>query len=388
MMLKKPVAIIDFCRSPFGRLGGALSGYEAHELLAHVFRHVTDTLHDRLDEVIVGSVRDGIGNIARVAALAAHLPVDLPAMTLDRQCASSLEALATAAAKINAGLANWILLGGVDSASRCPWLMEKTARPYDYFEPRPFKIRLATEETGDPPMGETAEILAEMYDISREEMDGFALESHRRAVAAKKRDFFAGEIVVPPPIGKRDTVSIAFDESVREDTSLERLSKLRPAFRRDGRVTAGNSSPLSDGAAAALVCSQEVCSSTVGVPSAWLKGMATVALKPIHMGMGPALAIPKLLDACGLQIADIDLFEINEAFAGQVLAVNRELKIPSEKLNVNGGAVAIGHPFGATGLRLVMTLINALRERNANRGVVSLCIGGGQGMAILVDLRA
>jgi acetyl-CoA C-acetyltransferase len=388
MMLKEPVAIIDCCRSPFGRLGGALAGYEAHDLLARVFRHLTDTSPGDLDEVIVGSVRNGIGNIARVAALAAQLPVDLPAMTLDRQCASSMEALATAAAKINAGLAERILLGGVDSASRCPWLMEKTARPYDYFEPRPFKVRLATEEIGDPPMGETAEILADEFAISRQEMDAFALESHRRAVAAGKRGFFAGEIVALPAIGKRDAVPVAFDESVRGDTSLERLSKLRPAFRRDGRVTAGNASPLSDGASAALVCSQGVCARGGSVPEGWLKGVATVALTPRRMGMGPALAIPKLFDACGLKKADIDLFEINEAFAGQILAVNRELKIPSGKLNVNGGAVAIGHPFGATGLRLVMTLIHALRERNLNRGVASLCIGGGQGMAVLVELRA
>jgi len=388
MMLKEPVAIIDCCRSPFGRLGGALAGYEAHELLARVFRRVTATSPGDLDEVIVGSVRDGIGNIARVAALTAHLPVDLPAMTLDRQCASSMEALATAAAKITAGLAGRILLGGVDSASRCPWLLEKTARPYDYFEPRPFKIRLATEEIGDPTMGETAEILADEFDISREEMDAFALESHRRAVTAGKRRFFAGEILALPATGQRNAAPLAFDESIREDTSLERLAKLRPAFRRDGRVTAGNASPLSDGASAALVCSQEICTRAGSAPLGWLKGVATVALKPGRMGMGPALAIPKLLDACGLQQSDVDLFEINEAFAGQLLAVNRELKIPAEQLNVNGGAVAIGHPFGATGLRLVMTLIHALREQNLNRGVASLCIGGGQGMAVLVELQA
>lgn len=388
MILRQPVAIIDACRSPFGRLGGALAGYRAQELLAPLLRRVTDASPGTLDEVIVGSVRDGIGNIARVAALAAQLPVDLPAMTLDRQCASSLEALVTAAAKINAGLAQRILLGGVDSASRCPWLLEKTARPYDYFEPQPFKIHLATEQTGDPTMGETAEILADEYDISREEMDAFALESHRRTIAAGKRGFFANEIHALPAAGRGDAAPIALDESVRADTSLERLARLRPAFRRDGRVTAGNASPLSDGAAAALVCSQEACARSGGTPQGWLKGVATVALEPRRMGMGPALAIPKLLEACGLRQADVDLFEINEAFAGQILAVNRELKIPAAKLNVNGGAVAIGHPFGATGLRLVMTLLQALRERNLKRGVASLCIGGGQGMAVLIELQA
>jgi acetyl-CoA C-acetyltransferase len=299
-----------------------------------------------------------------------------------------MEALATAAAKINAGMAEQILLGGVESASRCPWFLEKTARPYDYFEPKPFRIRLATEEVGDPPMGETAEILADEFGIAREEMDSFALESHMRAVAARNRGFFRREIVAVPSLDKHRTEVLENDESVREDTSLEILAKLRPAFRRHGRVTAGNASPLSDGAAAALVCSKDACFRAGYTPAGWLTGVATVALDPKRMGMGPALAIPKLLDACALKLKEIDLFEINEAFAGQVLAVNRELGIPSEKLNVNGGAIAIGHPFGATGLRLVMTLIHAMHERGARRGVASLCIGGGQGMAVLIELQS
>lgn len=387
MKLKEPVAIINAKRSAFGRHGGALAGHAEHELLGHVFATVLEQSPGEVDEVIVGSVRSGIGNIARVAALAARLPLELPAMTVDRQCASSMEAMATGAAKINAGLLRKVLIGGVDSASRCPWLLAKTPRPYAYFEPEPYRIHLATDDVGDPPMGETAEILADEFDISREEMDRFALQSHERAVAARRRGFFSGEIVPVPAGGKDRDGSVQHDESVREDTSLESLARLRPAFRKNGRVTAGNASPLSDGAAAALICSRDIFEHFNVTPVAWLKGVATVALDPKHMGMGPALAIPKLLKACDLRLEDIDLYEINEAFAGQVLAVNRELAIPPEKLNINGGAVAIGHPFGATGLRLMMTLANAMREREVNRGVASLCIGGGQGMAVLMELQ-
>jgi len=385
MRLRHPIAIVHPARSAFGQLGGILAGYEAHELLAAIFGKLIDDITAPIDEVIVGSVRNSLGNIARVAALEARLPQDIPAMTLDRQCASSMEALATAAAKINAGLANQVLVGGVDSASRCPWFMEKTARPYAFFEPRPFKIRMSSDAAGDPSMGETAEILADLYAITREAMDLFALQSHQRAVAARERGFYTHEIIPLPNSGKAAATDLSHDETVRGDSSLEMLAKLRPAFRRQGRVTAGNASPLTDGAAAALACSAEACTQNNYQPAGWLQGVATVALDPQHMGMGPALAIPKLLAACALQATDIDLFEINEAFAGQVLAVNHQLNIPSEKLNVNGGAVAIGHPFGATGLRLIMTLLNALREHDLQRGVASLCIGGGQGMAVLVE---
>lgn len=385
MRLQQPIAIVHPRRSPFGQLGGILSGYEAHELLAAIFRKLMEQINDPLDEVIVGSVRNSLGNIARVAALEARIPQEIPAMTLDRQCASSMEALATAAAKINAGMAQQVLVGGIDSASRCPWFMEKTARPYAFFEPRPFKIRMSSEEAGDPSMGETAEILADAYAITREAMDLFALQSHQRAVAACERGFFKDEIIPLPAFGKGAAVDLEHDETVRADSSLEMLAKLRPVFRKQGRVTAGNASPLTDGAAAALACSPSVCTQNNYQPAGWLQGVTTVALDPKHMGMGPALAIAKLFKVCAVQAADIDLYEINEAFAGQVLAVNQQLNIPKEKLNVNGGAVAIGHPFGATGLRLIMTLLNALRERNLQRGIASLCIGGGQGMAVLVE---
>lgn len=387
MMLREPVGIVHPRRLPVGRHGGILAGFEAYELLGRLFRSIVEgSQQDSFDDVIVGSVRNSIGNVARVASLEAGLSVDLPAMTVDRQCASGLEALVLAAAKIDASLAERVLVGGVESASRCPWFMEKTTRSYAYAEPRPYPIRLATPEVGDPPMGETAEILADEFMITREEMDAFAAESHRRAAEATERGAFAGEIVpVTIPQRKGAPLSVTTDETIRPETSAAGLAKLPPVFRKDGRVTAGNSSPLSDGAAGAVVMSKRALDEANLAPDAWLTGVSVVGLEPSRMGMGPALAIPKLLEEAGLMNGEIDLFEINEAFAAQILAVNRELRIPSGALNVNGGAIALGHPLGASGMRLVVTMIHLLRQWELRRGIVSLCIGGGQGIAALIE---
>ncbi len=387
MMLSEPVALFNPRRIAVGKLAGSLAGFEAYQLLGHVFRAVAkETGNERFDDVIAGNVRNSIGNVARVAALEAGIPVDVPAVTVDRQCASGLEALILGAAKINAGLADSVLVGGVESASRCPWFMEKAPRAYSYAEPRPYPIRLSTPEVGDPPMGETAEILADELEVAREEMDAFAAESHRRAAEATEAGAFTAEVVaLPIPQRKGPPIEHVIDETIRGDTDVASLSKLRPVFRKDGRVTAGNSSPLTDGAAACVALSKEATGDAGHEPDAWLTGVATVGLEPRRMGMGPALAIPKLLDAAGLTPDDVDLFEINEAFAAQILAVNRELRIPEDKLNVLGGAIALGHPLGASGLRLVVTLTHLLKARDLRRGVVSLCVGGGQGVAALIE---
>jgi len=385
MKLNRPVGIVAPCRTPSGKLAGSLALREPHELLAHVMTHVVGRTGGRVDEVIAGSVRCGLGNVARVAALHAGIDMSVPAFTVDRQCASSLEALAVAAAKINAGLVERTLVGGVESASRGPWFMEKTSRPYAYGEPRPYRIRLSTDTIGDLSMGETAELLADEYDITREQMDAFAHQSHMRAADAVAHGSFDTETVpLPPRRGRLDPV--VRDETIRADTTLGGLAKLSPAFRKGGRVTAGNASPLTDGASACYAASLESLEADGLSPDTLLVGISTVALDPKHMGMGPAQAIPRLLEAHGLGQDDIDLFEINEAFASQILAVNRELGLPSEKLNIHGGAIALGHPFGATGVRLVATLVNAMKQRGKKRGIVSLCIGGGQGMAALFEL--
>jgi len=382
MKFSEPIAIAGLVRTPIGRLGGIMAHREAFDLQAEAMRATLARVPMAPDEVVVGNVRNSVGNIARVAALEAGVAEDVPAMTVDRQCASSMECLAIAGQRIALGAARGILVGGVESASRSPWLFEKTARPYSYMEPRPYKVRMAHEASGDPSMGETAEILADEFGISRGAMDAFALESHQRALAARERGETAGEIV---PGDQPE------DECPRADTSAEKLGKLKPVFRKDGRVTAGNSSPLNDAAAAAMVLSRSAAQEHGITPDAWMFGTTVVGLDPRRMGLGPALAIPRLLQEFGLGIKDVDLFEINEAFATQVLAVLAHLEkaghgIPSEKLNVNGGAIALGHPLGATGLRLVVTLVNALRARNLKRGVAALCIGGGQGMAVLVEV--
>lgn len=384
MKLKTPIGISALTRTPVGRQGGALAGWQAHELLGSVLQNVAKRTTKKIDEVLIGSVRNGIGNVGRVAALEAGIGLDVPAATIDRQCASSLEALMIAAAKIGSGMISSALVGGVESASRCPWFMEKTSRGYAYGEPKPLRIHLSTDEVGDPSMGETAEILADEFNITREQMDEFAYASHARAAEATRESKFKNEIMPLPPLGKQ--AAFTADETIREDTSLEKLAKLPPAFRKDGRVSAGNSSPLSDGASACFVASLDDFEKSGRRPDAILRGINVIALDPKRMGMGPALAIPKLLEAHGLKQSDIDLFEINEAFAAQILAVNRELKIPADVLNVHGGAIALGHPFGATGIRLVATLVNALKQHNGKRGVASLCIGGGQGMAALIEL--
>ncbi|MBZ0135431.1 MAG: thiolase family protein [Planctomycetes bacterium] len=384
MKLKTPIGISALTRTPVGKQGGALAGWQAHELLGHVLRNVTERTTTQVDEVLIGSVRNGIGNVGRVGALAAGIGVDVPAATIDRQCASSLEALMIAAAKIGSGMISSALVGGVESASRCPWFMEKTARGYSYAEPQPFRIQLSTDEVGDPSMGETAELLADEFDIKRDQMDEFACTSHARAATANREGKFRQELLPAPPRGRHPEFTA--DETIRGDTSLEKLAKLPPVFRKDGRVTAGNSSPLSDGAAACFVAGLDHFEKHGCKPDALLRGVNVVALDPKRMGMGPALAIPELLEANGLKQADVDLYEINEAFAAQVLAVNHELKLPADLLNIHGGAIALGHPFGATGIRLVATLVNALKQNSGKRGVASLCIGGGQGMAALIEL--
>jgi acetyl-CoA C-acetyltransferase len=337
-----------------------------------------------IDDIIAGNVRNSIGNIARVAGLAAGMPDSVPALTVDRQCASSLEALSIAAGRVDSGGFDAILVGGVESASRCPWLLEKTPRAFSYAEPRPYEVLLAPESTGNASMGETAEILADEFNLTREQLDAFACQSHGKAAEASRTGAFSDEIC---PLD-----AIERDECIRPDTTAEGLAKLRPVFRKNGSVTAGNSSPLNDGASSALVLSARKVKELHVKPDAFVRGIQTVGLDPNRMGLGPALTIPKLLHECGLGCDDIDLFEINEAFAAQMLATLEHLKtrsnitIPPGKLNVHGGAIALGHPLGATGLRLVVTLVHALRRRGKKRGIAALCAGGGQGMGVLVEL--
>ncbi|MCW5934061.1 MAG: acetyl-CoA C-acyltransferase [Fimbriimonadia bacterium] len=325
-------------------------------------------------------------NVARIAILRAGLPVDVPGATVNRMCASGLEAVAIEAQRIQTGQIEVAIGGGAESMSMVP--MEGFV-----FKPNPALAR-------DYPdaylgMGLTAENLVEQYGITREEADQFSYESHQKAIKAQEANAFDGEIT---PVEVRERVlddkgypkekTFVFDkdEGPRKDTSLAALAKLKPAFKTDGTVTAGNSSQRSDGAASVLLMSERKMNELGLKPIARFVGYALAGVPPERMGIGPAFAIPKLLNKFGLKPEDIDLYEINEAFAAQVLAVVKHYPIPLDRLNVNGGAVALGHPLGATGSRMTSTLLNALRKRGGKYGIVSMCVGGGMGAAGLYEI--
>jgi acetyl-CoA acetyltransferase family protein len=327
-----------------------------------------------------------------MAVLLAGLPVEVPGVTVNRLCASGLEAAVQGSRQLKLGEADLVLAGGVESMTRSPWVMLKPERGFArgnaeladttlgwrLINP---KITHSTES-----MGETGENVAERYDVSREDQDAFALESHRRAVAASEAGRFDDEIVtidVPQPKG--DPLTVHADEGPRPDTSLERLAKLRPIFREGGTVTAGNSSQLNDGAACLVLASPERAQELGREPLARIVATGSAGVDPAYMGVGPIPATRKALERAGLSIDDIDLVELNEAFASQVLASAGELGIDHDKLNVNGGAIAIGHPLGCSGARLLGTLAWELRRRGGRYGLATLCIGVGQGMAAVIE---
>ena len=333
-------------------------------------------------------------NVARMAGLLAGLPVEVPGATVNRLCASGLEAAIQGTRQVNVGEGDLVLAGGVESMTRAPLVMPKPERGF----PRG-NVELADTTLGwrlvnprmrelhsTESMGETGENVAERYGVSREDQDAFALESHRRAVAAAEAGRFDDEIVtidVPQPKG--EPVTVHSDEGPRPDTTLERLAKLKPIFREGGTVTAGNSSSLNDGAACLVLASEERASELGREPLARIVATGSAGVDPGYMGIGPVPASRKALQRAGLTIDEIDLVELNEAFASQVLASMRELGIDHDKLNVNGGAIAIGHPLGCSGARLLGTLAHELRRRGGRYGLVTLCIGVGQGLAAVIE---
>ncbi len=333
---------------------------------------------------------------ARMAALLAGLPTDVPGVTVNRLCASGLEAVNQASRALRLGEGDLYLAGGAESMSRAPWVVPKpdaglprgpqtmhdTSLGWRLINPR-MAERYSTES-----MGETGENVAERYGIARQEQDRFALRSHTRAVAAMREGRFAAEVVpveVPSPKGGNGPVVVEVDEGPRADTSLEKLSRLRPAFREGGTVTAGNASTLNDGAACLVLATAQRAEALGARPLARIVSIGVAGVDPAYMGMGPVPAIRRALDAGGLSLGDIDLIEINEAFASQVLACAGELGIEEERLNVNGGAIALGHPLGCSGARLMTTLVWELRRRRARYGLAALCVGVGQGVATIVE---
>ena len=380
--------IVEVARTPVGKFRQALATFEAPVLGGMVMKKVVEKAG--IDPVIIDDVifanlfNYNWGNLARVAVLDAGFPLSVPAITINRQCASSLNAVAFAASLIESGAAEVVLAGGVESYSKQPFMIKKPDSAYPMtLETAPFKV--SSDLVGDPSMIVTAENLAKKYGITRDECDEFALDSHKKAAAAWGRGFFKGEtfpIEILPKKG--NPIIFDTDECVRADSTLESLSKLRPVIK-DGVVTAGNSSPMNDGAAAILVMSSEKAEELGLKPLARVGAFASAGVDPNIMGIGPVESTKKLLKKTGLNIDDFDFIEMNEAFAAQSLACIKELNADPKKLNPNGGAIAIGHPNAASGGILTARTARYLQERNFKRALITFCVGGGQGFSLILE---
>ena len=376
-------------RTPVGKHGGALASVRADDLAAIPIKAVVErTGIDPLaiDDVILGcsnQAGEDSRNVARMALLLAGLPVDVPGQTVNRLCGSGLQAAASAAQAIKAGEGEVFIAGGVENMTRAPYVMLKSGEPWSRKAPetadstvgwRFTNPRLKREWTIS--LGETAEVVADRYKIGRAEQDAFAVESQRRTAVALHACVFTDEVV---PVTLPDGATFARDEYPRAGTTLDGVAKLKPAFRKDGTVTAASASGINDGAAALLVTSEQT------KPLARIVATAVAGVDPSCMGLGPIPATRKVLKRAGLKIDQIDLIELNEAFAAQAIACMRELKLDPAKVNIYGGAIALGHPLGATGARLLTTLAHALRRTNGRYGLVTMCIGVGQGIAMIVE---
>jgi acetyl-CoA C-acetyltransferase len=388
------VVLLSACRTPIGSYGGTLKDFTAPELGAVVIREALSRAGvdaGELGDVLMGCVlQAGAGmNVARQAALKAGVPVHVPAMTINRVCGSGLQAVVSAAQAIAAGDYDVATAGGTESMSTAPYVMKSVRWGARMGHAEALDSMIADGLTcaiGNCHMGITAEEVASRYGVSRAEQDALAAESQRRAVAAIESGAFTEEIVpVPIPQKKGEPLVFAKDEYPRAGTTLEKLGALRPAFKKDGSVTAGNASGVNDGAAALVVASAAKAAALGRAPLARIVSCAVAGVEPAIMGMGPVPAVRKALGRAGLRTDDVDLFELNEAFAVQALAVTRELGVDPARVNVHGGAIALGHPIGASGARVLTTLVHALRASGGRRGVASLCIGGGMGIAMVVE---
>ena len=396
----RPAFLVDAVRTPIARYRGALASVRADDLAAHVIAALMQrnpALGERIDHVVFGATNqagEDNRNVARMAALLAGLPFEVPALTVNRLCGSGLEAVCDGVRRIATGDADVVLAGGVESMTRAPFVFGKPDEAFSRTPPEVFDTTLGWRFPNPRmaarfpllSMGETAEEVAAARDISREEQDAFALASQQKAAQAIAAGAFDAEIVpVPVPQKKGPPLVFARDESPREGVTLEALGRLAPAFRQGGTVTAGNSSPLNDGAAALLVVTEEVVKAHALEPLARVVSHATAAVHPDRMGEGPIPAGKKALARAGWKAADLDLVELNEAFAAQAIAGIRGLELDGARVNVRGGAIALGHPIGSSGARILGTLLWALKAGCAGRGMAALCIGVGQGMAMLVE---
>ncbi|MFE7174631.1 thiolase family protein [Streptomyces sp. NPDC057616] len=399
---RKDVFVVDAVRTPFGRYNGGLAGVRPDDLAAHAIRELLARTPEldpsRIEDVYVGNA-NGAGednrNVARMAGLLAGLPTSVPGVTVNRLCASGLEAVVQAARAIAAGDASIALAGGVESMTRAPYVLPKSERPFPAGHAELYSTTLGWRMVNplmDPrwtiPLGESAERIADKHKISREQQDEYALASHRKAAAAQQQGLFAPELA-PVPVARRggDPIPFTADECVRADASLAAMGRLKPSFRTEhGTVTAGNASPLNDGAAALLLTDAAGLKATGREPLARVSATGVHALDPDYFGLAPVEAVNRALAKAGRSFADVDVLELNEAFAAQVLGCVAEWpEFDPAILNPQGGAIALGHPLGASGARLAGTVAHQLARRGSGTGIATLCIGVGQGLALVLE---
>jgi acetyl-CoA acetyltransferase family protein len=387
--------VLDAVRTPIGRVGGALSGVRPDDLAAHVVKSLVER-SPKVDPAEIEDVYFGDANqagednrdVARMAVLLAGLPTSIPGATVNRLCGSGLEAAIDASRAVSVGDNSLLIAGGVESMTRAPWVMLKPDKPFprahETLHSTTLGWRMVNPEMPEQwtvALGEGAEILADRFEISREDQDEFALKSHQRAAAAWDAGKFADEIVAPPEGAELDR-----DEGIRADSSLEKLAKLRPVFRKDGTVTAGNSSPLNDGAAALFIGDEKGAEKLGREPLARIVSRAAHGVEPHLFGIGPVEAANKAIERAGIGWGDIDVVELNEAFAAQSLACLAEWReLDPEIVNINGGAIAIGHPLGCSGARILGSLAHELKRRGGGYGLAAICIGVGQGLAVVLE---
>ncbi len=393
--------IVDGVRTPFGRHGGSLASVRADDLAAHAISQLvlrTGVPAARIDDVIMGCANqagEDNRNVGRMAALLAGLPIEIPGVTVNRLCGSGMQAVADAARLVATGEAELVIAGGVEQMTRAPWVMAKATEAFPRGNQTVYDTTLGwrfinprmQELHGTLAMGETAEEVARTLGVTRESQDRLAAESQRRCAAAQESGRFTREIA-PIAVGKDKSgapIMFSADEHPRADSTLDKLARLKPVFAKDGTVTAGNASGINDGAAAVLVASETAVKELGLKPLARYATAAAAGVAPSLMGLGPIPASKKALGRAGLTAADIDVAEINEAFAAQAVPCIAQLGLDPERTNVNGGAIAIGHPLGASGARLVLTLAHELVQRNARWGLASMCIGVGQGIALILE---
>jgi len=399
--MTRPVFICDAVRTLIGRFGGVLSSVRADDLAAIPIRALLQRNSkvdwSRLDEVILGCANqagEDNRNVARMSLLLAGLSDSIPGATINRLCASGMDAVGTAARAIATGEIDFAIAGGVESMSRAPFVMPKaespfqrTAEIYDTTIGWRFINPLMKKQYGVDSMPETGENVAEDFRVSREDQDAFAFRSQQRAATAEASGFLAEEIVPVEIPGKNEIVVVCKDEHPRTDTTLEALGKLKPAFRIPGTITAGNASGVNDGAAAMIVASEDAAKANGLTPRARILGMATAGVPPRIMGIGPVPSTNKLLARLGFKISDFDVIELNEAFASQSLACLRQFGIADDAphVNPNGGAIALGHPLGMTGARLILTAVHQLARTNGRRALATMCVGVGQGVSVALE---